>query len=106
MERRDISALCSMDHGIDPTGLSWTALTCLPLCPYVSLCLSKLLCKGERPFPCRDSEPGSCLYSLSESGTGETDKNLGLGKCLVQLWDPVTTFLSRSHYANEADKGP
>lgn len=70
--------LCCIDHGLDPRGISWTALTCLPLCHGVSLCLSKLLCKGERPFPCRDSDPVSYLYSSSESGTEEIDKTLAL----------------------------
>lgn len=100
MGRGDVSALFYVSHGIDPIETSWTALACLPLCRCVSLCLTKLLWKGERPFPCGDSEPLSCAYLLSELGTEEIDKPL------AQLWDSVTVFLSRPHYANEADKGP
>lgn len=100
MGRGDVSALCHVSHGVDPIGTSRTALACLPLCRCASLCLTKLLWKGERPFPCGDSEPLSCTYLLSELGTEEIDKPL------AQLWDSVTVFLSRPHYANEADKGP
>lgn len=100
MGRGDVSALCHVSHGIDPIGTSRTALACLPLCCYVSLCLTKLVWEGERPFPCRDSEPLSCTYLLSELGTEEIDKPL------AELLDSVTVFLSRLHYANEADKGP